>query len=816
MKLHQLFETTTSGAIAPVSAPLGSTQKRAGSLFKGKKTKKPFYEGEVDETRRMSPGEKLSRAFDRERAKSQRVLDAAARERDAIMARWAKEKEEHEKKNAPTQPVAENDADDREHTADVQAAFNNQLKKNNAVPIDEAALAEEDIKENDVVLAPGKGSKFRSDIISKKKSGPLSKFKPPFKATGLWISDSRGARVSECETAEIAAEVAKMLNTPVDEGTVLMKGASPEARQRDIDQSDREYIIQRQQREAAKRYKYTHDVEIEPDGENAKMWHYIEDTQTGKKYEPDWSPYSQMTPDDVRFYMNLTLHGGEPTREEAQSNGPLRSEDLMKIMKNRQSGQKSIEEGPDEYYKPRYDFTGSQKDVPPGLGIFDRKKTISVDGASYGYVPKMGRIWIYQSGSCLGWVEPKKNPVTPNDLRELIRKYLPTIPKDYLKKFNAEGEVNEEIIMDWDKFPDKTTAKGWENLKALTQAADYQTDADIELGDDLVTLDNKEVHLVLSLYKEAVYAKRHEEMLRVLASPHKFHKMIKLLAAGQNPKFTEIVEGPRSPEISRKYGIYFQQVDNDKDFFEEVNSDLQYFIKKHFKDGKAWFNGGAYSYLVDLSKPNLIYASDGSPIKVAGWAQGLKDYASSWAWEELIGSEPEWYWKELFRPVKSLKGQADHEQAARMGYSDTKLREGLLHSDSFLEVTDKGKVIVVSWGGNMGNTEQRSIKPIFDKKYGRGSFDKIRKAGKIYKDKKGNVHNDPSYSWVLLVPKEQFKAMTRPTKSARSVRNQPDQETVAPGYSPDGHLEVFETKWYDNPRITAKYKKIMEQVKAKK
>jgi len=51
MKIKDIYESaTTAGAIAVGSpAKVGKTQKRAGSLFKGKVTKKPFYEAEVNE-----------------------------------------------------------------------------------------------------------------------------------------------------------------------------------------------------------------------------------------------------------------------------------------------------------------------------------------------------------------------------------------------------------------------------------------------------------------------------------------------------------------------------------------------------------------------------------------------------------------------------------------------------------------------------------------------------------------------------------------------------------------------------------------------
>jgi hypothetical protein len=49
MKINDIFESTTSGSVASVAMPVGGTQKRAGSLFKGKKTNKKFYESEVSE-----------------------------------------------------------------------------------------------------------------------------------------------------------------------------------------------------------------------------------------------------------------------------------------------------------------------------------------------------------------------------------------------------------------------------------------------------------------------------------------------------------------------------------------------------------------------------------------------------------------------------------------------------------------------------------------------------------------------------------------------------------------------------------------------
>lgn len=54
MKISQIISETTagstaSGSVASVAKPMGKMQKRAGNLFKGKQTKKPFYEDEIVE-----------------------------------------------------------------------------------------------------------------------------------------------------------------------------------------------------------------------------------------------------------------------------------------------------------------------------------------------------------------------------------------------------------------------------------------------------------------------------------------------------------------------------------------------------------------------------------------------------------------------------------------------------------------------------------------------------------------------------------------------------------------------------------------------
>ena len=63
MKIKQITETTTAGAIATVNSPLGGTQsrgnpsiyggKKVGTLFKGKKTSAP-YANSINESAELS------------------------------------------------------------------------------------------------------------------------------------------------------------------------------------------------------------------------------------------------------------------------------------------------------------------------------------------------------------------------------------------------------------------------------------------------------------------------------------------------------------------------------------------------------------------------------------------------------------------------------------------------------------------------------------------------------------------------------------------------------------------------------------------
>jgi len=83
MRIHQIVESTTAGSVASVAMPLGGTQKRAGSMFKGKKTKKKFYEGEMK--RIATDMEELSDAqFKKKYGKTKEEMRKGLREEEII------------------------------------------------------------------------------------------------------------------------------------------------------------------------------------------------------------------------------------------------------------------------------------------------------------------------------------------------------------------------------------------------------------------------------------------------------------------------------------------------------------------------------------------------------------------------------------------------------------------------------------------------------------------------------------------------------------------------------------------------------------
>jgi hypothetical protein len=111
MKIKELTESTTAGAVASVAMPMGGTQKRAGSMFKGKKTKKKFYEGKMKDL----------------------AYDMQHMDNGNFQKKYGKSKEE--------------------------------LKKVLGNPPKEKPVSEAEINEDDLILVPGHGKKLKPGFI---------------------------------------------------------------------------------------------------------------------------------------------------------------------------------------------------------------------------------------------------------------------------------------------------------------------------------------------------------------------------------------------------------------------------------------------------------------------------------------------------------------------------------------------------------------------------------------------------------------------------------------------------------------------------
>jgi hypothetical protein len=313
------------------------------------------------------------------------------------------------------------------------------------------------------------------------------------------------------------------------------------------------------------RYHYWYEEEIEPE-ENVKKWHYIEDKETGKIYEPDWSPYSTMQPTDVAEYMRLTNElGGEPTREEAGTIGPLDNVDLKKIAISRRSSMRETAHLDEVEFQGDKKFPDTAQGAKAALAMMTDMVSKELDQFLFFPDPSVDGVW---------------GADNPNGTRIII--YL----AGYKTPFGKSRKHN-----------------------------------DFEEGEWIDTVRDNE------RYKEQLIRK------------------IKEKAVSNNSDDTV-------NEAAHEYDR------------ELLNAFLKEIITDEF-GGKAWANGGSYNYLIDVTKPNVIFASDtpGDPrmsdgIRVSDWASGLKEYMDGGYYRELATTLPD-YWAEagILLPVRSIRNQ---------------------------------------------------------------------------------------------------------------------------------------------------------------
>ena len=74
------------------------------------------------------------------------------------------------------------------------------------------SVVEADLNEEDKIIDPTKGKKLKTGLHGKGDKPKFSGFVPPFKSSGVFVSDKRGNKVCECEKQEVAPMVAKALS----------------------------------------------------------------------------------------------------------------------------------------------------------------------------------------------------------------------------------------------------------------------------------------------------------------------------------------------------------------------------------------------------------------------------------------------------------------------------------------------------------------------------------------------------------------------------------------------------------------------------
>jgi len=198
MKIKSLVETsagaTSSGSVASVASPMGKTHKRAGSMFKGKKTNKPFYEEKKDcgcpaeckcrdnvtegkvkqlmmDLEEMSDKEFLKK-YNKTKQEMRNSLNEGAMPQSVIKT---KEKirmasDEENKKRFAGKSKEELATMARRHgykDKNPYSKFHDGTTGTNESKILKGML-EADLHEDDLILMPGQGAKFKRELMPKK------------------------------------------------------------------------------------------------------------------------------------------------------------------------------------------------------------------------------------------------------------------------------------------------------------------------------------------------------------------------------------------------------------------------------------------------------------------------------------------------------------------------------------------------------------------------------------------------------------------------------------------------------------------------
>lgn len=108
------------------------------------------------------------------------------------------------------------------------------------------------------------------------------------------------------------------------------------------------------------------------------------------------------------------------------------------------------------------------------------------------------------------------------------------------------------------------------------------------------------------------------------------------------------------------------------EYYSSLSNAILSLVKEKF-GGKAWFDGGGYAYLIDVSNPKKLVSSDGADINVPNVARGLEKYTSNFK-ENFVDVYPS-DWPDFFRSTRKTPGPESDQEWYELGKMGIGVRE---------------------------------------------------------------------------------------------------------------------------------------------
>lgn len=108
------------------------------------------------------------------------------------------------------------------------------------------------------------------------------------------------------------------------------------------------------------------------------------------------------------------------------------------------------------------------------------------------------------------------------------------------------------------------------------------------------------------------------------------------------------------------------------EYYSSLSNAILSLVKEKF-GGKAWFDGGGYAYLIDVSSPKKLVSSDGAAINVPNVARGLEKYTNNFK-ENFVDVYPS-DWPDFFLSPRKRPGPESDQEWYELGKMGIDVRE---------------------------------------------------------------------------------------------------------------------------------------------